>query len=355
MTTSIKQTIDRSDAVRELAKTYPAPLAGHASKRYGHMAHLMSNNRVVLEYSVKASDILEQWAKLAGSNKNITAWKDCLASAGSDGFGDASYYGMGKEQYIREIKGETRLLQARLEVAQRELANAGLKEALQELAVGAKAMRRREYHDCEGNFEYDRREEDFCFSRVSRRKQEFPFIELCYPVGMNASASPAQISEFNARCLALAEILESIGYRVAIVAELWSTRTLGSLSYVNGIDFDGQPRLAGQDELVRLPIREANDYGDIMSYAPIACSEFFRRALFNGHYYQVHHAHGLKAGLKASPDGGYGQALDTRPIPATDGQLVLDQKTVSALFSTDKAVRESMFRARIAHTIGLAS
>lgn len=353
---TIKQTVDRSDAVRELAKTYPAPLRGLAFKRYGHMAHLVSDGRVCLEYSVRASDVLEQWAFLAQNPGQEMAWTKALPSAGSSGFfdgdGGEGWAGMGCEQYAREIKGETRLLQARLEVAQRELQGSGLKEALEELAIGSRKRRKRAFSDTEGSFEYDRRDEDFCMSRMVTRKKEFPFIELCYPIGMNCTAKASEISEFNARCMALAEILEGIGYRVSIVAEVWSRNEIGSRSYMQGIGIpDAETKY--QSSLVRIPIREANDYGDIMSYAPIACAEFFRRALFFAHYYQAHHAHGLKRGLSKSPASGYGQALDERPIPASQGQLILDQKTVDALFSTNKSVRDSMFRARIAHTIGL--
>lgn len=354
MTLSITKTVDRSDAVRELAKRYPAPLQGHASKRYDHKAHLLSNGHVCLEYSIKASDALEQWAKLAGSPSMRKALKTSLVQVGSTGFEPGDWYGMDCDQYAREIRGETSLLQARLEVAQRELQGSGLKEALEELAIGSRKRRKRAFSDTEGSFEYDRRDEDFCMSRMVTRKREFPFIELCYPIGMNCSASPHEISEFNARCLALAEVLEAIGYRVAIVAELWAHRTLGSREFMEGIGIEGAQHKV-QEEIIRMPIREANDYGDLMSYAPIACSEFFRRALFCGHYSQVHHAHGLEKGLKSGPDYGYGQSLDARPLPAREGQLILDQKTVSALFSTNKAIRDGMFWARVAHTIGLGA
>lgn len=351
---TITNTVDRTDAVRAVVATYKGIARDFAAMRSGHKAHTMSDGYTCLEYTVKAADMLSQWAKL--SDMNETARNKALEGAfkcgNSRGFESGNWYGMGVDQYSREIRGETRLLQARLERAQQELAASGLKESLEELSIGARAVRRRAYSDSEGSFDYNRREEDSCFVTVVQRKREFPFIELCYPVGMNCSASNEEISEFNARCLALAEILEGVGYRVAIVAELWSRRTIGSS--VN--PEKDVPGLTGQNKqtcLVRIPIREANDYGDIQSFAPIACGEFFRRALFCGHYQQVHHAHGLASGLNSQPDSGYGQAMDERPIPAEDGQLVLDLKTVNALFSMDKHRREQMFKSRIAHTIGL--
>lgn len=340
------RTIDRNAEVSALAANYPPHMKEYAEHRSGHKAHVLED-KLVLECTIPARDMLRLWKKNLDSDAGAAMAKETMHHDVPNCFRKEAFSGIAPELYVKEFSGEGGMLRKRLQSAMAELSGSGLKESLEEQAVGSRKRRKRVYSDCEGQYEYDRRFDDQPFSRMINHKKDFPCIELIYPVGMNSGASAEEIGMFAARCLALADVLDGAGYRVAITAESWSAYVVEGR--------EACKRIAGksvsQYSLIRYPVREANEYGDIASYVPVACGEYHRKACFTGFQGQAHFVHGLKEHLGKSAHYGFGSSQSERPIPAGLGQLVLDQSTIAALFSMNKATREKMFQDRVRYTM----
>lgn len=350
----VVKTICLAQHVRDLSREkYNAPLRAYAEASYNQKLHLREDKCVVLERTIPARDLLRLYSSAVRDPDFSAAMLSGLKHHGDveGSLTEHSFYGMKPDSYAEEITGQRHKLQDGLSRAQEELARTGIKESLEELSVGARKRRRRVFSDCEGEFHYDRRQEDQPFSRTITHKKEYPFIELIYPAGMNNSASLSELQTFSARCLALAEILEGVGYRVGITAEVWGMGCVGGLSAVKRMSGGSLTSKYSVYDVGRFPLREASEYGDLLAFAPIACAEFFRRAVFLGHLGQVHHAYGLTEELGNAVSYGLGSSINERPLPPAEGQLVLTHSIVGSLFSIDKVQREKMFKDYLQHTL----
>ena len=342
--------IDRTEQVRALIPKMPKHIGAFVAKMSGHQAHVLPG-ALVLEATVAASDLLGFWASTRADKKALADHGKYCSNPNVPGCFTSreGWAGLSGAGYAQEIEQPKELLK-RLDAAREELAKTGLKEALQASAQGMRKRRRPCWHETDGDVDYERRFEERPFRGFTKVNKQFPFIEVIWPMGMNCTASAESLSLFNARCLALCEVLESCGYRVAITGEEWSQRTLGGTATAAKLFGRALSREAVKD-VFRFPVRGADEYGDIASFSTLACVEFFRRAIFGGVLSTCHYVHGLEAEFGKPVDGGLGQSLDARPIPTEPGQLLLDHSTVSKLFTADAATREALFRDRIQHTI----
>lgn len=355
MARTIIKTVDRTAEVKALAATYPKFLRECAQSRTDHRVHQVSNGTTVMEYTQPARNTLALWsAAYASGAKQAEIKKETAFTSPTSGFEETIGFSnaLRASEYASELEGTSSKLQQGLEAAITELAKSGLVKHLETMSGGTRKRRRRVYSDCEGDFDYTRKDEDLCMSRMVNNRKEFPQLEAIIPIAMNSGANSDEITKFAARSLALCEVLETCGFQVAITLEIWMKRTIGyaaapCLKAILG----AEANIGNTIDMCRFPLREAGDYGDVRSVATMASNEFFRRALFAIHYNQVHYAHGLKDALKSSPDRGKGVAENERPIDAGQGQIVLTMDTVNGLFSMDAATREAMFRHRLAHVV----
>lgn len=347
------KTVDRNGEVSELAKNYGPRMRALASLLSEHRAHTAPGklvSKLVLEVTASASDLLAFYAEHASDKALQSAYlnEGHNQSDMHGAFSDSRFYGMSSANYVKEIRGESSVLRGQVEKAMEELAKSGVRESLEQEMIGARKRRKRVFSDCEGSYHYERRFDDAPFSRIVSNSKEFPHIELIYPIGMNCTASVEAISKFNARCLALADILEGAGYRVGIVAEGWSLAIRSGSAATQRI---GGASQSYTYSMTRVKVREANEYGNIVSYAPIACAEFFRRAMFATTMGANQFAHGLKENLGTVVKSGVGYSQKVRPIPAEVGQLVLDHAMIERLFSLSEAERKAIISERIKYTL----
>lgn len=334
------ETVETSDQARELAKELPALLretvdAYTEQKRHTVTGgHFYTSQKAVYESTVRARDLAALFlANVPGKTREAFR-KKIGVSVPDECFREDNYFsGMANPDYAKELTGETTKLQQAFQRAREELAASGLKESLQASATGMQRKRKRKLSDIEGQYDYLRRYDAFPFVTHVIENREAPnTVELCFPMTMNGGASQKELNEFCARCLALAEIIEGAGYRVRIVGESWNT--VGS-------------NQGTRTELTHIVLREEDEYGDVQSLATYASAEFFRRIMFLFLRSPSHAIHGLSSEHKNT---GVGCTVESRPLPAMPGQVILDQATVSQLFVASPEKQAEMFQARIDHT-----
>jgi hypothetical protein len=333
-------TRDTSEQQRGGIKTLTTPLLERIALLYTEQrVHSDAESGVeVYEATCRAQDLAALFCDVVpGSTRNslMKQLPGCYVIEESCEAGYSAWAGLGVRDLAREFRGEANTLQEFFERARKELARTGLKESLEEASVGMRKKRRRAVSEHDGDFNLDRKWDITPFDTTLMAKKEFPYIEICFPMTMTQHASREDLSSFTAKCLALAEVLEGAGYRIAITGESWHL-----MKTINGEE---------RNELVRYRIREANEYGDIQSLATYASCEFFRRVMFLFSRGCSHIVHGLSN--PSSQPSGVGGTVDTRWIPAEPGQLVLDQDTVAKLFSCKPDQVLDLFRARLTNTI----
>jgi hypothetical protein len=355
----IKQ-LDREERYQDLAKKYPAAIKRWCDV-YGKRRVVDHDGALVFEATAHLQDLTKAYVGIVGEVKDGQLAHDAFNKApwmaGHRGFneffGDAcgdSFHGMSPGDYRRELRGETSTLMQGLEHARQELEKTGLKEALEERMVGTKKKRRRALSEHDGDWELDRKFDSCPFFTTITARREFPYLEFIFPIAVNCSATAEEIARFGARSLALAEIFEKAGYRVALTAEAWlggNLKTGRETEAVMGI-MKAPGRFVKQME--RIIMRGADEYGDIASFSSASGVEFFRRICFAS-YAMGHHLHGFSDKLGTAVDSALGSALSNRPVPAEPGQVVLTQDLMRGLFSTSKEKREEIFQTRVLHTI----
>lgn len=338
------KTVDRAQDMADMAKSLPPVLQGIASKRYNHLAHITPSS-LTLEFTTRAQDLLSLFVRLNHDDE----YNKEMRSAGWRSQGWSSR--LNKEEYISEIQGRHGSARAGLENAMEELDKSGLLRELELATIGLRKRRKRVFSDTDGDFDYSRKDEDYCFTQMRSIKKECPSIEVIYPVNFNSGASNESISVFHARCMALAGVLQQAGYRVGLTGENWSRRSSLSKKAERDISAIAGRKISEFNTVTRSVIREPGEYGDLISYAPIACSEYYRLVTFDASYALNHINHGIGVDGKNLSEGNF-SALSNRPIPTQHGQLVLSMDVVAGLFELDEAKRKELFKERILHTIG---
>lgn len=328
------QTTERADEARAFAEKLATPELKRLASLYFNQRKHTYKGRTVWETTVRARELAAFFCELnPGTREDRERVRKLLPGCylTSESFdGESSFAGMPNAELIREFKGETSRLQASFERARQEVARTGLKEVLEESSRAVRRKRKRALSEHDGDWELERKWDSSPFSTTVMGKKEFAFVEICFPMTMLGSASQEDLNEFCSRCLALAEVLETAGYRIAITGESWHRQgTAGGY----------------RNELVRYLIREPDEYGDIRSVATYASCEFFRRTMFLLSRGSSHVAHGL-----ADRSDSVGGTVDQRWIPGTPGQLILDHATVAKLFQLHGDQATEFFKARMLHT-----
>jgi hypothetical protein len=350
---------NREAEIQALESAYPEGVRRVSRLFTDRKAHVVNPGEVVLESTARAQDLAAEYARLALDKEAREAFYrgPGLNPHNEFSMDDSNWSGMGAEKLAREYRGETHALQEELEKAREELARTGMKETLEASMAGVRKKRRRCLSEHDGDWDMDRKYDAFPFLSTKMAKREFPYLEIIFPLAMNSSASKEQIARFNARCLALAEVLEGAGYRVAITGETWIRDLIIECPEVDRLHAEVTGKKGGKVpgqrilQLERLVFRDADEYGDAQSFAAYTSTEFFRRTVFSMVYCTAHYRNGLKSVLTKDVDYSYGQSISERPLPALPGQLVLTHDTVSRLFSMSEETREETFRARVLHTI----
>src|ERR1043165_9633596 len=225
-------TVDRSDTVREARERYPEILKRTTGVFHSHKAHYFKEtNTLVLEASLDCADLGNEYRHIVAEDERHE-FAGCIGinpDVIEDEFGGdyVQKKGMPAKDFCKELRGETKRLQATFLKAREELSKTGLKEQLEESATGFKKKRKRLFSAHDGEWDYDRKWEAEPFLKTEMADTEFPYLEVCFPMNMLYGASARDISEFGARCLALCELLESVGYRIAIVGEDWNEGCIG--------------------------------------------------------------------------------------------------------------------------------
>ncbi len=334
--------INRTEECLDKKAKYPALMQELCFLYSDHQALEAENGTMTLAATASAHALKSLWLKIAGNTALATTFQETEGvnqrRGGHNAFDiltdeKTSFFGMGVTQLRGELLGESQVMQERLTQAMEELEKTGLKESIEQ-GSGFKRRRKRIFSDCEGSFEYDRRQDDMPFSRMISHKKEFPTVEFIIPLANSGGVNHEEISRFGARCLALADIMEKAGYRVGITGEIWGHCAQGTVKGKK-VDVSG----------ARFPIRSANEYGDIQSIALFVSGEFYRRVLFPLYYEAANYIHGLNPKTKLSQ--GYGGVQFTRPIPKEAGQVYLDADLMRYLFSGTAMNAETMFKERI--------
>lgn len=309
----------------------------------------------VAEATCHAHELGAFYSDLITKPENQAAW---LSSPGirpdySDNFQTTSRgeLGMLHDDYAAEIRGESHKLANAIQKAKQEMDKTGLKESIIEQLSGFKNKRKRFLSEHDGNWSFDRRYDACAFEDTRKQPKAFAFIELVFPINWNGGTSAETISQFAARCLCLAEVLEQAGFRVAITGEDWNSGSFAA-ALTEERKACGGMHADKRASVLRCKIRDADQYGDIESLAPFASNECFRRLTWAVQRVGIHYAMGCAGELELRHSG-KGSALDARPIPAAPGQVILDLDTVNKLFSMDEKIRQEMVSSRLAGTIGL--
>lgn len=348
---SPSRSYSRAQEAREVIETYPSPMREHCLGFTDHKVHAV-NGELLFEATVSAHDIRDTFMRFTD-----TGWDKFAKTSGlntsdlkqhASGSADTSFYGMTGEAFVKELRGETRVIQRRFENAVEELEKTGLKQALEEGAA-FKKKRKRTMSEHDGDYDMERKWDTHPFATTVLSKKEFPIVELIFPIVNSGGTGHSSISRFGARCLALADLLEKAGYRVALTAENWCTTMrptqsdLDRLAKPLGID---NPTCMGQG--TRYIIRSANDYGDISSMALFGSGEFYRRCAFSLDYEPSHYAHALgKESRDKNVPVSYGYPHYERPIPTEPGQIFLTSQLMSQLFTSSGVEAQEMFQERI--------
>lgn len=335
-------TIDRADHCRELISSYPAimqPLASIFGKQQVHVQKTTrGTHNLIFQAECNALELGKQFADLMQSGGSRKFQSITRSQAGSWAGRADRWSGMASGDYARELLGETNTLQGNLEEALKDCEKTGVRELLAQEMQGMKRRRKRILSEHDGDWEYDRRYDAACFVGMQKRDRECPAIELVFPVNMLGAASAETIRRFTARCLAVASVLESCGYRVAIVGETWNSGNIeinetdkAAISKAAGIrvvDFGGYSYLYN---LERFVIRDAASYGDIRSFSPFSSVEFYRRLVFGMVWGAANYIHGNENSL--SLPLGMGGSQEKRPFPCAKGQIAMEMDTVNSIFS----------------------
>lgn len=355
MSSAITATVDRTVEINAARERQPPAIKQALRHYYGHKAH-KKDHRLILEQTIRAGDLAAEFAAISTDNARM---HEMLVVKGlySDKLrdemqgGQSSFRGMSAADFIKEVRGERQELQKALERARDDLAKTGIKETLQEGAAFRK-RRRRSFSEHDGDWDHDRRWDCTPFQGIKSDRKEFPFVEFIFPTANSSGVSKEQITEFGSRCLALAEIMETAGYRVAITGEEWggnrnaTPRGETFEAIWKSVGGNGMPD--GTISITRFLIREANDYGDIQSMALFGSSEFYRRCIFSLCYNTVHYNHALgKEMEKLNCESGYGEVIADRPIPCEPGQIVLTHSMLATIFGYSKEQAAELFKNRI--------
>lgn len=354
---------DRSNFVREARKDYAPLIQRVAEIHRDHRIHWDVNaNAIVMESTLSCADLGRLFVEYVetgkrqeyGQHATIAPNELLCRKEGEFSDQDCRKKGLGASRFAAELRGETNALSQAFEQAREFLAKSGIKECLEESSVGLRRRRKRIFSDCEGEYQHDRRFDDFPFSRMISHKKEFPFLEVCFPMNMMYSASKEEVAEFSARCLALCEVIESAGYRVAIIGEDWNEGCIAQ-DLAPAAIAAGLPVKAGASHLKRhfhrLVMREAGEYGNIQEFAVYTSCEFYRRAMFAFLRSPVSFNHAIKGDIGRRCAYGYGQSLQDRPVPAKPGQMILDRDLISNVFSLSAEESKEIFSARLTATV----
>lgn len=354
-------TYHRGHEAREVIDTYPEPMRSHCLRFWNHKVHAQEGqNGIYLECTTSAHEIKDTYMRLdeRSGESGQTGWR-ALSKASKSGVQlskleehateTTSFYGLKPEAFKAELDGKAFVLRDRFKEACAELEKSGLKHSLEQ-AAAFKKKRRRTLSEHDGDLDLERIWDTKPFMHTEHQKKEFPIVELIFPIVNSAGMGARSISQFGARCLALADLLEKHGYRVAITAENWcktadptwqDTQGLGALV---GIKKDAQ--FLGQG--VRYVVRSANDYGDISSMALFGSAEFYRRVVFNLDYECSHFVHALgKESRNVGVQYGYGYPIYERPVPLEPGQIFLTESIMQEVFSNVPETAQKMFEERI--------
>lgn len=260
-----------------------------------------------------------------------------------------TFHGESPAVYQAELQGHGHVIQGRFDKALADLERTGVKELLESCAVGTRPVKRMRPDETEGEWDYGRRNDDFPFLRMAQTRKEFPIVEIIFPLCNSAGIKSESVSQFGARCFALAAVLERAGYRVAITGEDWiqpHTIHNDDLKQALGNDYRDGMRFSGACH--RVIVRSANEYGDTQSASIFGSCEFYRRTLFSLIYNAQHYVHGLcKSAQRRSVQGGYGMPIYSRPLATKPGQIFVDQTTMEKLFSSDTMTASNAFKDRI--------
>lgn len=351
------QTFDRGNEVRESRGMIPEPIQQACSLFSDHKAHLSASGRVlVMEASARCDELASEFARIEASQgvRNDIQGLSGVDSQFTDCFTkNKAWYGMSAKSFCKEISGKETSLQASFLRAREELAKTGIRESLEESAVGMRQKRRRCLSEHDGDWEMDRKWDLAPFSSTKIASKEFPYIEVCWPMNMLGTASAGEIADFSSRCLALAELLETIGYRVALIGEDWNQGCLGTIS-LSGVQraagWEVKPPVVKQT-FHRLTIRDAGSYGNIQDFAIYTSCEFYRRVMFSLIRSTIGYVHAVPGQIGEKGCFSFGSSLQARPTPARPGQLILDHETVEKLFQFRNSAAPSLFASRLQFAI----
>lgn len=360
-------TLDRAMIVQAARVEYPEAMKNFCRMYRGHQAHLKENGALVLECEADGLDVAKEYVHMLENRADREALFAVpgMTSHGSNPGASFSSAGVDRwdngmlspEAYASEVRGETHVLRDRFLAAREEIMKSGVKEALEGMMLKGK-RRRRCLSDLEGDWNYDRRYDDQPFEHVAIQPKEFEHVELCFPLGMSSMASSHSIGMFLSRCLALAEVLESAGYRVAITAEDWTygsvQDTRGATEIARQISPAAKPITDSYQvyTLTRYVLRDACTYGSAGQYAMLASVEFFRRVTFSLLCPQDHYIHALANRATMATHHGFGGANSARALPARPGQVILTAENAARIFSMDEETRKEAFREFLAFTAG---
>ena len=342
--------IDRFKQARDARANYSPTMRATAELFRDHRAHLVNGN-LVLEATCRAQDLAKRWVALCEDDAALNDHVRDTANAGGMLHGKSYFIaqcegadpGMTGAEFIREIQGETRNLLRSFAAAKEELERTGIKEFLEESAIGTRKKRKRVFSEHEGEWDYDRKWEITPFQSTVLRKDEFPYLEVCFPINMLARATPEYITGFGARCLAICEILENAGYRIAVTMEDWNTGCV--VSSCKGVSKGWN--FKQRQMLNRMVLREANEYGSIQDFAVYASAAFYRRAIFGLIRSIPNRIHAINGEEGLPGTDGFGSSLTSRPAPAAPGQMILDHDAVSRIFSFSKEQSLEAFSERL--------
>lgn len=359
-------TLDRAEYVAGQRVSYPPIMRKVASQYRNHKAHILECGTLVLESEADALDVAKTWTEMLENPKlrQEMAAVNCMrfhgenpgsaysANTGPRGYNDDGL--LSAKDYARELKGETHRLRDNFIKNRDEILRSGVKEELEKMMLGGK-KRRRTFSEHDGDWNHDRRWDAAPFEATHVARKDFPFVELCFPLGMNAMASSKGITAFLSRCLALAEVLEAAGYRVAITAEDWTYYNIRCGTKKLALEIDPQAPARAKEpmnamEITRYILRDATSYGSADQYAKLASSEFFRRVTFALLCPQAHWIHALDGREADEGSSGFGGAMSSRHLPARPGQVILDAYSAERIFSMDAETRALAFGEFLAFT-----
>jgi len=354
--------IDRSEYVAGQRVSYPPIMREIASQYRNHKAHITEKGRLVLECEADALDVANMYVRMLENPRlrHELAGIQCMQYFGENP-GAAYSHGirdndgmLSARDYAREIKGEAHQLRDRFLRNRDEIMRSGVKEELEKRMMGTR-KRRRSFSEHDGDWNHDRKWDSQPFEAINAAHREFPFVELCFPLGMNAMATSDGIADFLSRCLALAEVLEAAGYRVAITAEDWTDRNLRHGVANVALEIDPNAPASATEasfatEITRYILRDSTSYGSADQYAKLASVEFFRRVTFALLCPQAHWIHALDGRETDQGSSSWGAAIADRRLAARPGQVILTADNAERIFSMNPETMAKAFGEFLAFT-----